>query len=82
MSSGRPCTWSDITVVVKEQVKSIVKYDNEKAWGDHIHNLVKQGNLLELAKSQHTDLTWKSYIFNLKKGTLKFILNAILNFEN
>ena len=64
---------------VKEAVKSQVRYDNEKHWGDHIKKLIKQGELLELAKCQNTDLTWKSYIFNLKKGTLKFILNATID---
>ena len=39
---------------VKESVKSQVKYDNEKLWGDHIKNLVLQGNLLDLAKCQNT----------------------------
>ena len=55
---------------VKEAVKTQVRYDNEKQWGEHIKQLIKQGDLLELAKCQNTDLTWKSYIFNLKKGTL------------
>ena len=48
------------------------------SWPD-IKSLVKQGDLLELAKCQGTDLTWKSFIFNLKKGTLKFILNATID---
>ena len=64
---------------VKEAVKSRVRFDNEKEWGEHIKSLVKQGDLLELAKCQGTDLTWKSFIFNLKKGTLKFILNATID---
>ena len=64
---------------VKEAVKSQVRYDNEKVWSDHVKTLVKQGHLLELAKCQNTDLTWKSFIFNLKKGTLKFILNSTLD---
>ena len=64
---------------VKEAVKTQVRYDNEKKWGEHIKQLIKQGDLLELAKCQNTDLTWKSYIFNLKKGTLKFILNATID---
>ena len=64
---------------VKEAVKSQVRYDNEKVWSDHVKNLVKQGHLLDLAKCQNTDLTWKSFIFDLKKGTLKFILNSTLD---
>ena len=49
---------------VKGSVKFLVNYENEKAWGEHVKSLVKQGNLLELAKCQNTDLSWKSYIFN------------------
>ena len=64
---------------IKESVKTQTKFDNEKQWGEHVQSLIKQGNLLELAKCQNTDLTWKSYIFNLKKGTLKFILNATID---
>ena len=64
---------------VKEAVKSRVRYDNEKIWSDHVKNLVKQGHLLELAKCQNTDFAWKSFIFNLKKGTFKFILNSTLD---
>ena len=64
---------------VKQSVKDRVSYDQEKEWGAHINTLVKQGNLLSLAKCQNTDLNWKSYIFNLKKGTMKFILNSTLD---
>ena len=38
-----------------------------------------QGDLLELAKCQNTDLTWKSDIFNMKKGMMKFILNTTID---
>ena len=56
---------------VKEAVKSQVRYDNEKVWSDHVKNLVKQGHLLDLAKCQNKDLTWKSFIFDLKKRDTK-----------
>ena len=64
---------------IKEAVKTRVHFDNEKQWGEHVNSLVKQGDLLELAKCQNMDLNWKSFIFNLKKGTMKFILNATLD---
>ena len=41
--------------------------------------MIKQGKLIELAIQQNTDLTWKSYALNLKKGTLKFITNATID---
>ena len=41
--------------------------------------LVKQGRFLDLATAQHEDVVWKSYMFDLKQGTLKFPLNASLD---
>ena len=41
--------------------------------------LVKQGNFLKLTKLEQTDATWKSYIYNLPKGTMKFILNSSID---
>ena len=45
----------------------------------HIQTLVKQGHFLELTKLEQTDATWKSYIYNLPKGTMKFILNSSID---
>ena len=42
-------------------------------------NLIKQGPLLTLSIQEGQDLTWKSFAFNLKKGLLKFVLNATLD---
>ena len=41
--------------------------------------LVKQGHFLELTKLELMDATWKSYIFNLPKGTMKWLLNSSIN---
>ena len=64
---------------ITQYVKHCVKYDNEKVHTEHVAKLAKQGKLLELANIQKNDLTWKSYIFNLKKNTLKFVLNSTLD---
>ena len=39
-------------------------------------SLVKQSNLLALAMEEKNDLDWKSIIFGMKKGFLKFALNS------
>ena len=41
--------------------------------------MVQQGRFLALAEAEKEDIVWKSYMFNLKQGTLKFILNASLD---
>ena len=45
----------------------------------HTQTLVKQGNLLSIAALEKSDAIWKSYIFDMKKGTMKFLLNACLD---
>ena len=38
-----------------------------------------QGRLLELASAENSDAVWKSVVFDMKKGTLKFLLNPQLD---
>ena len=64
---------------VKQDVKSTVLMEDNEASLKHIHTLVKQGKFLELTQLEQTDATWKSYIYNLPKGTMKFVLNASLD---
>ena len=42
----------------------------------HVKCLAVQGKSLELMATEQNDVTWKSYMFNIKSGTLKFLLNA------
>ena len=35
-----------------------------------------QGHNLALAAAEKQDLVWKSFMYDLKQGTLKFLLNA------
>ena len=56
-----------------------IQYDESKNILDHVKSLVKQGHFLELTKLELTDATWKSFIFNLPKGTMKWLLNSSIN---
>lgn len=60
-------------------VKDIVKKETKGRYDDEIHKLVEQGRLLEIAAKENEDLTWKAFAFGMKKGTLKFVLNATLD---
>ena len=42
----------------------------------HVKCLAVQGKSLELMATEQNYVTWKSYMFNLKSGTLKFLLHA------
>ena len=52
--------------------------ENEKIY-DHVKGLVKQGEILELTYVEQNDATWKSFLYNLPVGTMKFVLNSTIN---
>ena len=64
---------------VQEQVKKRVRFDSQQKWEDHVKSLTVQGNTLALAAAEKEDAIWKSYMYNLKAGTLKFLLNATID---
>ena len=52
--------------------------ENERIF-KHIQTLMQQGKYLEMTKLQGSDATWQSFIFNLPKGTMKWLLNSSIN---
>ena len=64
---------------VKMETKYLVKIQEKETMVYHVNQLVKQGKYLELSQMEGTDATWKSLIFNLPRGTMKFILNSTLD---
>ena len=64
---------------VKKDVKAKVLSEDNQVIFSHIQSLVKQGKFLELTKMEQNDATWQSYIFNLPKGTMKWLLNSSID---
>ena len=64
---------------IREEVKSSLYCTNKEKWTEHVKGLVQQGKFLELASAEHEDAIWKSYIFDMKLGTMKFLLNAAID---
>ena len=64
---------------VKADAKSKVLVNESESILTHVITLIKQGHYLKLTKLQQTDATWQSYIFNLPKGTMKWILNSAID---
>ena len=60
-------------------IEKEVSFENKTFWREHTETLTKQGHFLCLAMLEKSDMIWKSYMFNLKKGTLKFLLNYCLD---
>ena len=64
---------------VSKSVKSVLLVERREHWENHVKDLVVQGQYLALAAAQKQDVVWKSFMFNMKQGTLKFLLNAAID---
>ena len=59
---------------VSDSVKAAMAAETRKKWESHVKDLAVQGNILALAAAEKQDIIWKSYMFDLKQGTLNFSL--------
>ena len=64
---------------IKDQIKSLLRVDKEEIWKNHVKTLTQQGNFLSLAAAEYEDAVWKSYMYDLKQGTMKFLMNAAID---
>lgn len=64
---------------IKESVKCIVRVDSEEKQSEHLRKLISQSEFLKFSQQEQSDYTWKGFIYNLKKGTMKFLLNSMIN---
>ena len=64
---------------IRQDIKTACRVTRNENHLEHINTLVKQGELLKLAETERGDVVWKSYIFDMKKGVMKFCLNSITN---
>ena len=68
-----------LTLAVKASVKSKIHSDTLEEQKKHLDTLLKQGHYLKFAEQEKCDPNWKSTLFNLPKGTMKFLLNSFIN---
>ena len=64
---------------VSKSVKTALSVENREHWEKHVKELAVQGHYLALASAEKQDIVWKSFMYNLKQGTLKFLLNAAID---
>jgi hypothetical protein len=73
-----PATIEKLHNTMKEAVKDRVIWDNDKQYHDHVKTLLKQGHFADLVQTSKTDATWQSFMYNMPKGTMKFLLNSCI----
>ena len=64
---------------VKKDAKTQVLVEDTEKTVNHVCSLIKQGHFLKLTQMQQTDATWQSYIYNLQRGTMKWLINSSID---
>ena len=64
---------------IRKQVRNTTRERFQLELSNHAEGLQLQGHLLTLATKEKQDLLWKSSMFQLKAGTLKFMINASID---
>ena len=70
---------SQFNTKVRDTVKTHMTTKHKETCMEKVMSLAVQGNTLALADAEATDSTWKSHIYDLKAGTLKFLVNAVID---
>ena len=65
--------------LIRTKVRETTRSNIQEKLRDHAATLQVQGSLLALAAREKVDLIWKSTMFQLKSGTLEFMLNASID---
>ena len=64
---------------VKKEIKSLISVEEKEKMLEHVQKLLKQGKFLRMSKCEETDATWKNFLYNLPKGTMKWVLNSSID---
>ena len=68
-----------LTEKIKKTVKVTVREAAQEGNINHLNKLLVQGEYLKFCLQEQKDPVWKSYIWNLKSGTAKFLINATIH---
>ena len=63
----------------KTRIKKLGQDDCREKWIKLIEPLLVQGEFMKVVHMENTDVTWKSIIYNVPQGVMKFIVNAAID---
>ena len=64
---------------IRKAVRDRTRVADQEQLLEHAKSLKVQGNMLSLVAQEKVDVLWKSTMFQLKSGTLKFMINASID---
>jgi hypothetical protein len=68
-----------LTQKIKQTVKESVRAKAQESSIEHLDTLIMQGEFLKFALKEKQDPIWKGFMWNLKSGTAKFLINSTIH---
>jgi hypothetical protein len=65
--------------VIRQEVKESFKEEEDEAWAVCVRGYTMQRNLFALLQAEDESITWKSYMWDLPCGVLKFAVNSSID---
>jgi hypothetical protein len=66
-------------LAIRKEVRRVFCDEEDDAWAARIRGYTMQGNLFALLQAESEGISWKSYLWNLPHGVLKFALNTSID---
>jgi hypothetical protein len=64
---------------IRQEVRRVFQEEKNEAWAARISKYTMQGNLFALLLAENESITWKSYMWDLLCGVLKFAVNCSIH---
>jgi hypothetical protein len=64
---------------IRKEVRRVFYEEKDDAWATRVRGFIMQGNFFALLQAESEGITWKSYMWNLPRGVLKFAPNASID---
>ena len=64
---------------VKDNMKAKLRSEENISIHEKTKTLIQQGDFVNLLIEEQSDASWRSYIYDLPVGTMKFILNSSMD---
>jgi hypothetical protein len=64
---------------IRREVGIVFQEEEDKAWAARISKYTMHGNLFALLQTENESITWKSYMWDLPHGVLKFAVNSCID---
>jgi hypothetical protein len=64
---------------IRREIRRLFQEEEDEAWAAHVSEYTMQGNLFALVQAENESITWKSYMWELPGGVLKFAVNSSID---